>query len=290
MRKMPGAAIGVDVGIGRLGQRPVNALSLLWRGRALHRRTHERMTETHLRTEIDQSRGGRWRRRVRPDAELRRRPPHQHRIPHRLFGGEQKQKPRRGRQRRQPLRKALLDSPRQRRRGVGEPKPARELSRRPASWQPEQRQRIAARLGHDPITHPLIKWTRDHRREQLVRITIVQPANDELRQPLKVLVAVALAQREHQPDRLRTETARDERQRLCRGRVKPLRVVHNAHQRTVFRDVGEQTQDRQADEKPIRRITIAQTKRDAKRSALRTWARRTSAESTLHDSTNTKTD
>ena len=103
-------------------------------------------------------------------------------------------------------------------------------------------------------------------------------------------VAARLTHSKDQPDRLRTETARDERQRLCRGRVKPLRVVHNAHQRTVFRDVGEQTQDRQADEKPIRRITIAQTKRDAKRSALRTWARRTSAESTLHDSTNTKTD
>ena len=55
MRKMPGAAIGVDVGIGRLGQRPVNALSLLWRCRALHRRTHERMAEADLRPEVDES-------------------------------------------------------------------------------------------------------------------------------------------------------------------------------------------------------------------------------------------
>ena len=103
VREVPGAAIGVDVGIGGFGQRPVNALSLLRRCRALDRRTHERMTEAHLRAEIDQSRGGGRRGRVRPDAELRGRPPHQHRIPHRLCRGDEKQQPRRGRQRRQPL-------------------------------------------------------------------------------------------------------------------------------------------------------------------------------------------
>ena len=111
VRKMPGAAIRIDIDIGGLGQRPVNALSLLQRRRALHRRPHERMTETHLRTEIHQSRGGGRRSRVRPDAELRGRAPHQHRIPHRLSRGDEKQKPRRGRQRRQPLLEALLDPP-----------------------------------------------------------------------------------------------------------------------------------------------------------------------------------
>ena len=71
------------------------------------------------------------------------------------------------------------------------------------------------------------------------------------------------------PYRLRTETARDERQRLRRGRVEPLHVVHDADEGSVFRDVGEQTQDRQADEEPIRRIAVAQTERGAKRIALR---------------------
>ena len=102
-----------------------------------------------------------------------------------------------------------------------------------------------------------------------MRITVIQPADGELRQPLEVPVAARLAHGEDQPDRLRTETARDERQRLCRGRVEPLRVVHDADEGSVFRDVGEQTQDRQADEEPIRRIAVAQTERGAKRIALR---------------------
>ena len=53
VRAMPGAAIGVDVGVGGFGQRPMDALSLLRRCRALDRRTHERMTEAHLRAQID---------------------------------------------------------------------------------------------------------------------------------------------------------------------------------------------------------------------------------------------
>ena len=235
---------------------------------AVDRRTHERMTEAHLRAEIDQSRGGRRRGRVRPDAELGGRPPHQHRIPSRLSRRDEKQEPRRGRERRQPLPEALLDPPRQRR-AVGQPEPARELGGRPATWQLEQRQRVAARLGHDPITHPLIERTGDHRREQLVRIAVVQPAHGELRQALKMPLAARLAHGEDQPDRLRTETARDEGQRLRRGRVEPLRVVHDADERSVFRNVREQTQDRQADEEPIRRVAVAQTERGAKRIALR---------------------
>ena len=164
VREVPGAAIGVDVGIGGFGQRPVNALSLLRRCRALHRRTHERMGEAHLRAEIDQSGGGGRPSRVRPDAELRGRPPHQHRIPQRLCRGDEKQKPCRGRQRRQPLREALLDPPRQRP-SLGQPEPAGELDRRQATWQLEQRQRVAARLGDEPIAHALVKRTGDHGRE-----------------------------------------------------------------------------------------------------------------------------
>jgi hypothetical protein len=102
-----------------------------------------------------------------------------------------------------------------------------------------------------------------------VRITVIQPADSELRQPLEVPLAARLARGEDEPDRHCTETARDERQRLCRGRVEPLRVVDDADQGSVFRDVGEQTQDREADAKPIRRIAVAHTERGAQRIALR---------------------
>ena len=100
-------------------------------------------------------------------------------------------------------------------------------------------------------------------------IRILQPRDDELRQSLEILVTDRLTQGEDQPDGLRAETARDEGQRLCGGLVEPMGVVHDADDRPLLRDVGEQTQDRQTDEEPIRRIATAQTKRDAKRIALR---------------------
>jgi hypothetical protein len=102
-----------------------------------------------------------------------------------------------------------------------------------------------------------------------VRIPVIQPTDHELRQPLEVPLAARLAHREHHSDRLGAETARYERQRLLGGRVEPLRVVHNADQRSVFCDGREQTQDRQADEVPIRRIAGAQTEGGTKRIALR---------------------
>ena len=139
---------------------------------------------------------------------------HQHRIPHRLCRGDEKQQLRRGRKRREPLAEALLDPPRQRR-SVGQPEPAREFAERPATRQLQQSQWVAARLGHDPITHPLIKRTGNDGRQQLVCIRIIQPRDDELRQSLETSVADRLAQGERQPDRLCTETPPDERQRLC---------------------------------------------------------------------------
>jgi hypothetical protein len=82
-------------------------------------------------------------------------------------------------------------------------------------------------------------------------------------------LAARLAHSEDQPDRLRTETARDEGQRLRGSRVEPLRVIHDADERSLFRNVRQQTQHRQADEEPIRRVAIAQAERSAKRAALR---------------------
>ena len=132
-------------------------------------------------------------------------------------------------------RESLLDPLRQRR-VVGQPEPARELGRREATWQLQQGQRVAARLGHDPIAHALVERTGDHRREELVRIAVVQPAQGELRQPVKMPLVARLAHGEDQPHRLRAEPARDEDQRLRRGRVEPLRVVHDADERSLFRD------------------------------------------------------
>jgi hypothetical protein len=81
--------------------------------------------------------------------------------------------------------------------------------------------------------------------------------------------AARLAHGEHQPDRLRAQTARDEGQRLRGGRVEPLRVVHDADPRPLLGDVRQQAQHRQADQEPVRRVALAQAERGAQRIALR---------------------
>jgi hypothetical protein len=53
LRAVPGAAIRIDVGIGGVGERAVHAPAVLRRASAVDRRTHERMTEAHLRAEIN---------------------------------------------------------------------------------------------------------------------------------------------------------------------------------------------------------------------------------------------
>ena len=53
----------------------------------------------------------------------------------------------------------MLDAARQRAR-VGQPEPARELGRRQPARQLEQRERVAARLGEDPVAHALVEPAR----------------------------------------------------------------------------------------------------------------------------------
>ena len=51
--------------------------------------------------------------------------------------------------------------------------------------------------------------------------------------------------------------------------VEPLRVVHDRDERPLLRHVGQQAQDRQADEEAIRGVAAAQAERGAERVALR---------------------
>jgi hypothetical protein len=120
-------------------------------------------------------------------------------------------------------------------------------------WQLKEREWVAARLGRDPIAHSLVEWTPDNGREQLLCIGVVQPADGELRQHLEEPPAARLAHREDQPDRLRAEAARDERQRLLGGHVEPLGIVHDADSGRSLRDIGKQTRERQADEEATQR-------------------------------------
>ena len=109
----------------------------------------------------------------------------------------------------------------------------------------------------------------DRRVQQPAGVIGGQPVDHELRQPLELVLVAGLAQREHQSHPLRQQASRHERERLRRHPIEPLRVVDDAHERLLLGDVGQQAQDRQADQEAIRRRTGAQAERRAQRVALR---------------------
>ena len=265
---MPGAAIGIDVGIRGVGEGLVDAPAILRRGRPVHRRPHERMAEAHLGAELDQVRAGGGAPAAASIPERGGRLPQQQRIADGLGRGDQEQESRRRRELGQSLLVAVLDAARQCRRAV-HAEPACQLGRRPAARELQQRQRVAAGLGDDPVAHALVERTRQHAVQQRLRIDVVQASDGELGEPVEMRLTGRVAHREHEPERLGPEPAGDEGERLRRGAVEPLRVVHHTQQRPVLCRVGEQAQDREADEEPIWSVAAAQAERGAQRVALR---------------------
>jgi hypothetical protein len=268
---VPRAAIRIDLCIRGVGECAVDALALLRCGRAINRRPHERMPEADLRPELHA------RRRRRPcrgrlDAQLGRRVPHEQRITNRLGRRDQEQDPRRLRERREPLPEALLDATGERGAAV-QAEPAGEFVRRPAARELEQCERIAARLGDDPIAHALVERTCDDAFQQRLRIMVFQAMDDELRQPVETPLARRLTDGEDEADRLGLQTAGHKRQRLRRRRVEPPRVVDDADQWPLLGHVGQEAQEGEADEKPIRGVAISEAEHCAESIAL--WARQT---------------
>ena len=86
---------------------------------------------------------------------------------------------------------------------------ARQLRRRQPPRQLEQRQRVAACLGDDPVADPLIQLEPHRRAQQRAGIAIAHALHLQLGQVLKLLAR--LARGEHDRDRLRQQATRDER-------------------------------------------------------------------------------
>ncbi len=263
---VPGAAVGIDRRIGGLGQGAVHLLFLPGRRRPVGGRAHQRVPEQHPGAELGQARVGRRPRRVGADPEPPGRPPDQCRIPGRLGRRQQQQPPRRVRQRLDAPPETLLDPPRQRHR-AGQPEPASQLLRGQPAWQLQQRQRVAARLGDELIADPLVQRAGQRRAQQRPRIVVPQPPDHQLRQPRQITGRDP--GREHQPDRLRPQPPRDERQNLRRGMIEPLLVIDQAHQRPGRSHLRQQAQHRQADQKPVRHRPRTHPERGPQRITLR---------------------
>jgi hypothetical protein len=266
---VPGPPVRVGSRVGGLGQRAVQLLPGLDRCRPVGRRAHQRMPEPHPGAELRQPRLRRRLRRPGANREPPGRPPHQHRIAGRIGRRQLHQPPGLRGQRLQLPPEVLLDPPRERHRAAA-PEPARQLRRRQTPRQLQQRQRVPVRVGDDPVPDLRVQRTGQpgqHRLQQLPRIIVGQALHHELRQPGHVLARHAC--REHQAHRVGRQPPRREPERLRRGAVQPLLVIHDAHQRAFPRRLRQQAQHGQADQKPVRRRAGAEAERGPQRLTLR---------------------
>ena len=157
---VPGAAIRVELRIGRVRQRAVSFTSLVRLGRAVDRRPYQRMTERHCTVERQQAvrlnrLGGRLR-----DPELPGRAPQKRGVAERLCRRQEQQPSRVAWEPRQPPPEAPFD-PGGQREGRRQAEAAAELGRREPAWELEDRERIAPRLGNDPLQHGLVEARRE---------------------------------------------------------------------------------------------------------------------------------
>ena len=100
VRAMPGAAVGIELRIGRLGERAMHVAAVTRGRRAVDRRADERMREPHARAELDQPGGLRRARGLGADPEALGGAPQQARVAQRLGRGRQQQELRVARKRR----------------------------------------------------------------------------------------------------------------------------------------------------------------------------------------------
>ena len=259
---------GPPVRIGGRREGVVHALPVLRRGRPVDREPGQWIAEPHRPAELDQPGLGRGRHVTRPDPEHPGRLPDQHRIQRRLRRGHQQQPPRRLRQRRQPLPEALLDRCRQRH-GAGQPETARKLLGHILGGQFQQRPGVAARLGHDPVGHPLIQPARDGREQQHPGVTVRQPAGHQLGKPREVTLQPARARRHEHGDRPARQVARHERESPRRRLIQPLRGVGHADQRAIGGGLRQQAHEAESGEEAIGLGPVPHAERHAQRVALR---------------------
>ena len=159
-----------------------------------------------------------------------------------------------------PTNEAFLDSPCEPLR-LDQAEAARQLPRRQAPRELEQRQRITACLSDDSVSDSLIQLEPHGRAQQRAGIPIPHAIHLQLGHVSKLLAG--LARGEHDRNRLSQETPSDEPQDLEGGVVEPLRVVDEAEQRLLLRDLREEGKRPEGNEEAIGRVPGREAERDA---------------------------
>ena len=250
---VPGPPIGIDVRVGRLGQRRVDALAIGHGGGAVGGRSHERMPEAYAEPDLEEPcrRGGVRRRGGEPEPVDRS--PQQRRVADRVGRRHEQQTPTLFGELLELPREAELDAVRQRHH-AGRPKAPRELRGRQAPRQLEQRKWVAARLGDNAVSQAHVERPVGRRGQQRARVSVAQPSDIETRKTREVEPVGGLPHREHHAHRLREQAAGDEGERLRRRAILPLGVVDHTEERALLCDLGEEAQHGEADEETIRRV------------------------------------
>ena len=143
------------------------------------------------------------------------------------------------------------------------------MRRRQPPRQLQDRQRVATRLCHEPVADPLVEPAGDDGRKQGPRVLIREPAERQLRQAHQLTLVGLIADGEHERHRLGQQPPRDESEDLLRGDVEPLRVIDEAQQRPLRRDLGQQAERGQADQEAVGSRTRRQAQRHTQGRLLR---------------------
>ena len=161
-------------------------------------------------------------------------------------------------------------NPRRERKRIGKPRLAGQLAGRQHSGQFRQRQRAAPRLRHQRSTDLSAHRHARPLSEQSTRGRRVKAAQDQLGKPITAKCAyVTLAGTEDERHPVGQQPPGHEQQRLSRGRVQPLSVIHHGDDRTFLRGLTQQAQRRDEDSKPVRARALLLAERPAQRPRLR---------------------
>lgn len=139
----------------------------------------------------------------------------------------------------------------------------------PGARQLEQGKGVPPGLGDDPVADPGVHRALDHRVQQPTGVLSREAAELDPREAGEVALGGRLAERDDNGDPFGQEPTRDERQRLGRDAVKPLRVVDQADQRLLLGAVSQQVQHGKSDQEAIRGLAEGQAERRTERKTLR---------------------
>lgn len=268
--EVPGAPVGVALGVGGVGEGAVHRPQVRGLGAAPDRRAHQRVPEPHRGAQLEQPGGHGGRRRLGSDAQRAEGAPQQQLVADRLDRREQQQGTGVGGQRVDTPTEPLLDPGRHGSDAVSAEAEGQFRRRQPLR-QFEQRERVPAGLGDDPVPHPGVDRTGQHRAEQGPGVRVGQPPQRQARQIGEIALPVGEPFGEDQRHRFGVQPPADEPQDPQRHQVQPLRVVDQAHQRAPGRRLGEQSQHRHPDQQQFGHGPAAQAERHPQRVLLDRW-------------------